>query len=216
MFYGIDSDTATFPKGATTHDFYIGRLGSGIVVDTRYFNKKGAALASHVYMYWGLKGPCCDPVYSSCYSRVMARKWGEAQAAEACLARGRNPWVNRKTIFGDVERGFGGWLTDNGLNYEVFLGFLDEVKRLGSYAGAYSSPGEWHSIMGLTHSIGCAQFVWGANYRAKAEFHKPPNSMTGCDAINGVRPSLWQYYGESAVHDPLTTGDANVALLLPS
>jgi hypothetical protein len=36
MLYGIDSSTLAFPTGASTKDFYIGRLGIGTTPNTTH------------------------------------------------------------------------------------------------------------------------------------------------------------------------------------
>lgn len=69
--------------------------------------------------------------------------------------------------------------------------------------------------MGTILSPGYANTVWGANYPAGSTFNTPPTSMSGCYAINGTTPTIWQYYGETGRHDDHVTGDANVASDFP-
>jgi len=224
MYYGIDSDTAVFPSGASTQDFYAGRLGYGTTGDTSYFNETGASLASNVYMYWGIQGPKKDPNYSSSYTTTLAKSWGASQAVAANTAWNRKLNVNMWTIFADIESGFGGWLTSSdrsdyaSINYAVFKGFVDRTNAYPAFAGCagvYTSRGSWQTIMGTSNSLGYANTVWGANYLYGSTFNNPPTSMSGCLSINGAAPTIWQYYGETGTHDPSKTGDANVASAIP-
>lgn len=226
MYYGIDSDTAVFPTGATTKDFYAGRIGYGQTANSSYFNVTGANLASHRYGYWGIQGPTTDPNYSaSTYTTAKAISWGKAQASSACTARdsinmshpGR---LNCTTIFGDIESGFGGWLSSSSasINYAVFQGFITLLRAVGNgttKGGVYTSRGSWQSIMGTSLSPGYADYVWGANYPSGSTFNNPPSSMSGCYSINGATPTIWQYYGETGTHNPSVTGDANIMSSLP-
>ena len=225
MYYGIDSDTAVFPTGASTHNFYAGRLGTGTTGNTSYFNDTGASLASKVYMYWGIKGPKSDPTYVSgpYYTVQQATSWGASQASAAILAWGSKVNVNMYTIFADIEEGFGGWLISSdtsayiNLNYNVFWGFINGIKANPSFkTGIYTSRGSWQNIMGTANSPAYAATVWGANYPTGSTFNNPPASMSGCYSINGTTPTIWQYYGETGTHNPLITGDANIASSLPA
>ncbi|WP_455716671.1 hypothetical protein [Anaerosporobacter sp.] len=209
MYYGIDSDTAVFPTGSTSHDFYAGRIGYGLTANSTYFNNTGASLAKKVYMYWGIQGPEKDSLYESAssYTSTLAHNWGAQQASSAVTALSFKTNVNMYTIFADIESGFGGWLTSSDistystLNYQVFKGFVDKITSSYSkyYTGVYTSKGSWQSIMGTTNSPGYAKTVWGANYPSGSTFNTPPTSMSGCYSINGIAPTIWQYYGEMQI-----------------
>jgi hypothetical protein len=218
MYYGIDSNTSTFPTGATNNDFYIGRLGKGTTADNTYFNNTGADAAERVYMYWFLYGPKNDPSYTTSYTTTAATNWGKAQADAAYVAWCNNTKLNKLTIFCDVERESSaayGWLASSdssnytSLNYAVFKGFVDGINAHTSFqAGVYTSQSKWSQIMGSSNSPAYAQVVWGANYPSGSSFNNPPSSMSGCYSINSVTPTIWQYYGG-------TSGDADIASSMP-
>ncbi|WP_145949601.1 hypothetical protein [Paenibacillus sp. Y412MC10] len=227
MYYGIDSDTAVFPTGAKSKDFYAGRRGTGTSANTTYWNATGAALATKKYMYWGIKGPTSDPAFSETYNGTNAYNWGKQQGSAAASAKvSAGSAVNTVTIFGDVEGSFGGWYAKNAtlngftgayLNYQVFKGFCDAVKAANSSykTGVYTSAGDWSNIMD-TYTPSYANVLWGANWPSGSTFNSPPSSFANCKAINGVTPTMWQYYGETGSHDASKTGDANIATVLPS
>jgi|GEM_PF-1983971 len=228
MYYGIDSQTAVFPTGATTKDFYAGRRGTGTTANSTYWNTTGAGLTSKRYMYWGIKGPTSDPnFFAGKYYSSNAYSWGQAQASAARTEWFSSP-ANMVTIFADIESGFGGWFGANetvndkletgaALNYQVFKGFCDQVTNSNGVfkSGVYTSSGDWNTIMGSSYSPSYAQTVWGANWPGFT-FNTPPTDFSKCQKINGVLPTIWQYYGESGNHDASKTGDANVATSLPS
>lgn len=229
MYYGIDSDTAVFPTGAKTKDFYAGRRGTGTTANSTYWNTSGASLTSKLYMYWGIKGPTSDPAfYGGKYYSSNAYAWGQAQASAARTEWYASP-ANMVTIFGDIEAGFGGWFgateTVNdklelgaALNYQVFKGFCDKITDSNGVfkSGVYTSSGDWNNIMGTSYYPSYAQIVWGANWPAGSTFNASPTDFTKCQKINGVTPTMWQYYGVTTTHDATKTGDANVATSLPS
>lgn len=200
MYYGIDSDTATFPSGAKTKDFYAGRRGTGTTANTTYWNTTGANLATKRYMYWGLKGPTSDPNFSA--NNVTGDKgysWGQSQATAARTAWVSSP-ANMTTIFTDVETGFGGWFGasdtvnasgDKGaaINYQVFKGFCDKIVSTNK-TGVYTSSGDWSAIMGSSYSPSYAAVLWGANWPGSA-FNSPPTDFSNCKAINGLTPTIW-------------------------
>ncbi|HKM04918.1 MAG TPA: hypothetical protein VJZ04_10105, partial [Lachnospiraceae bacterium] len=224
MYYGIDSDTAVFPTGATTRDFYAGRIGSGTTADSRYFNTTGAYLANARYAYWGIKGPQSDPNFSTPYSMSQAQDWGARQAAAAISAYGSNSYVNRMTIFADIEAGFGGWYLytpsdpgwtiPGGMNWGVYIGFVQVITNAGYYCGTYTSNDNWQEIMGTVNNVYTSE-LWGANWPGYT-FNNPPTSFANCQAVNGTTPVMWQYYGETGTHDPFVTGDASIATSLPA
>ncbi|WP_019908604.1 hypothetical protein [Paenibacillus sp. HW567] len=225
MYYGIDSDTATFPTGAKSKDFYAGRRGTGTTANSDYWNTAGANLAKKRYMYWGLKGPVSDPNFTAGrYTGDQGYAWGQKQGSAARTERANSP-ANMNTIFGDIESGFGGWFgandTVNGnlekgadVNYRVFQGFCDSVSSSVYKSGVYTSAGDWSAIMG-SKSPSYSSVLWGANWPGLT-FNSPPADFSKCKAINGITPTMWQYYGVTGTHDATKTGDANVATSLPS
>lgn len=227
MYYGIDSDTAVFPTGAKSKDFYAGRRGVGTTVSTTYWNTAGANLAQKKYMYWGLRGPTSDPnFHAGTYNGNNGYAWGQSQAASARIEWFASP-ANMYTIFCDVEGGFGGWFSANEtvnaelqkggfVNFQVFKGFCDKIVDSNGVfkSGVYTSAGDWGNIMGSAYYPNYAQTVWGANWPG-VSFNTPPNDFSKCKSINGVMPTIWQYYGETGSHDATKTGDANVATSLP-
>jgi hypothetical protein len=226
MYYGIDSDTAVFPTGAATKDFYIGRIGYGRTVDYRYFNLTGAGLATKKYGYWRIKGPNEDPAYQESpgtYNSTKAQAWGAAMANLANITHNSmysGGFINTSTIFADVETGeYHGWLpsssSDYWLNWYVYKGFADTIVSVGKYVGVYTTSGLWSEIMGTNSVTYNSVCLWGANLSGTG-FNNPPTSMAGCYTINGVLPTIWQYYLEIGNHNPLESGDANIAMFLPN
>lgn len=223
MYYGIDSDTAVFPTGATTHNFYIGRLGYGTTTDFTYFNNTGSSLATYSYGYWGLEGPSKDPNYNaSTYGSSAAHAWGSKQADAAFSAWENNSHVNRNMIFADIEAGFGGWLLSDSnhsnypINYAVFQGFVDNIaSRQYFYPGVYVAPGPWKDYMLTDSPTYSNTTVWSSYWPSGLTFNTPPTSISTSANIAGVTPTMWQYFGVKDSHNDKVTGDANVATSLP-
>lgn len=228
-FYGIDSDTAVFPSGAPTHDFYVGRRGYGTNANTTYWNTAGASLANRKYMYWGITGPKSDPDYNASpatYTAARAYAWGQSQGVSAYYARTSTSAVNTQTIFADIESGFGGYFTTDTtphgdsaktIHQQVFKGFCDKIRALGYVPGVYTSSGDWNTLIGSPHSpLIEADVLWGANWPAGSTFNNPPTSLNNVVWIGGAKPTIWQYYGVTTSHNPAVTGDANIASSLPS
>lgn len=223
MYYGIDSNTSAFPTGATSKDFYIGRIGKKVTANLDYFNTTGAGLATKKYGYWFLYGPTSDPNYSSSYTTTLANTWGKTQAIAAC-----NSWLDNRTslglkstIFADVEWDYStsntsgeryGWLLNSEnsssytINYNVFKGFVDYLKLAELYPGCYCSKGPWQAIMGTSNSPSYATYFWAAGSYTSS-FNTPPSSMSSAPKINSATPTIWQYYGG--------TKDADIASSLP-
>jgi len=224
IYYGIDSNTDSFPTGAKSKDFYIGCLGHKTTADTDDWSTIGAGKATHVYGYWFLHGPKDDPLYTTSYTTTDALNWGEQQGASALVVRQNKSACNGYTIFSDAECTYPysyGWLvtttTSSGktvyatntnstyvsLNYAVFKGFVVYINQYhlsGWYSGSYTSSGPWHDIMGTSTSYtpGYADVFWGASWLSSTT---PPTSMSSAPTVNGSAATIWQYYGNQADYD---------------
>lgn len=224
-YYGTDSNTAS--GYGIPQNFYIGRFGLGVTPSTLYFNTSAAnsAGSSNTYEYWGLQGPGSAPSGTSSYD------WGQQQgnlAASQWYNNGNAIYVAGRTVFGDVEPGFGGW--DSGSTSDkqsVLNGFLDAIQYYSVTSlipGIYISPSNWQTYFSTgfrpnqyfvlwltgcqTLTISCAPCdtsCSGTTSQAASVMAAAANNYFG-----GSRASLLQYWTL-----PPSCGDYNVAIQSP-
>jgi hypothetical protein len=135
--FGVDSCTpverATV-AGMPLH-FYIGELGA-TAHGINCFDAGTAKLATPAFThgYWGLCGPKAKPD-----GVVDAAAFGQLQALAVIAAWNNNPYVGGRTLFADVESGFGGWGAPASQADHVALlnGFLQTVTQAGFIPGVY-------------------------------------------------------------------------------
>lgn len=141
-FFGVDSCTSIvhgLAAGMPLH-FYVGELGA-----TQYgiecFDPNTAAHVTPAYThgYWGICGPNAMPT-----GMTDPGAWGQQQALLAIAAWNSNPVTGGRTLFADVERGFGGWGKPATLQDNVALlnGFLQTVAQAGFVPGVYINASE--------------------------------------------------------------------------
>ena len=144
-FFGVDSCTSlTNAIGASMPvQFYIAEIGAG----ANGLNCLDPGTAAHVgpdytHGYWGLCGPnyALDPTNPYAY--------GRQQALDALQALAALSSVNGRTLFADVEYGFGGWAdgASQAQHAAVLDGFLETIAAAQLVPGVYinnSSRDNW-------------------------------------------------------------------------
>lgn len=185
--YGVDSCT---PVSATTGQamplqFYIGEVGA-TANGLNCFDRQTAATVgpSHTHAYWGLCGPAgIESPYA----------YGQDQALQALAAVASfesNGLVQNRTLFADVEPGFGGW--DGPATSEQRAALLDAwlktVAAAGYIPGVYinnSNRDSWFP----PHYTAAVPFVyWVAGGQHAGTMCAPCDPS--CDTLTPVR-KLW-------------------------
>jgi len=196
--FGTDSDTSPKLNPLLT-DFYIGRLGIGQTISqSRFFNISAARQVgpNYTYGYWGLVGPNNKPPEFPTF-----RDWGTEQAKKAIEAwtiAHDAGYVGGRTIFADVEPGFGGWGTNpqsadqQTANQEVLNGFLDHIFSFGFVPGVYINTvditGQNNSLFGPDYARPSGSFVlWIAGKTCCLSICTPASNCNPC--ISGCDPS---------------------------
>lgn len=233
-YFGIDSNTTICCSMPL--NFYIGRMGYGVYPDTSYyaFNVSMAKQAGlyNTFGYWGVQGPEVNTGGRTPYN------WGVAQADAAW-----NAWngafvgagyVGGYTVFGDLETGFQGWVTNNvGNNQAVVNGFVTELFNITPYnvfPGLYVSPYFWNNYLGGNGFVPDLFVLW-INGAYDCEVCGPCNlfcTTTISDAerlfsksvepivVGGQNAVLWQYWLTNPGCDNSGCGDWDISDQLAS
>lgn len=205
-YFGSDSGWDGGPQNphASGTQFYIGRLGYGLSVDTDYFNRTLAqnlleTPGNKVYGYWYVLGPEAEEAanYATPYD------FGVAQGTAANLTRAdylRYGLINGQTVFADIEHD-PSWGSDSNANRQVINGFLSKL----SYPGVYSAPCAWQDITGSltwkpskTPVIWTSQYNWGSVDPGAVTWKVDSNPYCGsttqaAQGFAGLTPTIWQY-----------------------
>ncbi|HEX6797417.1 MAG TPA: hypothetical protein VF116_06860 [Ktedonobacterales bacterium] len=206
-FFGVDSCTSlTNAIGASMPvQFYIAEIGAG-ANGLNCLDPDTAAQVGPDYThgYWGLCGPnyALDPTNPYAY--------GRQQALDALQALAALPSVNGRTLFADVEYGFGGWAdgASQAQHAAVLDGFLETVAAAQLVPGVYinnSSRDDWFPA-GYTPRVPFVYWVAGGEWAGTmcAPCDDACNTLTPTrDAWNhdvsqanfgGQYAALWQYW----------------------
>lgn len=140
-FWGVDSCTTLIHGLAAGMplQFYIGEMGA-----TQYgidcFDRDTAAHVTPAFThgYWGICGPQAKPD-----DVLDAGTWGQRQALLAIDAWNNNPVVGGRTLFADIERGFGGWTgSDQHACAALLNAYLVTITQAGFIPGVYLNLSE--------------------------------------------------------------------------
>lgn len=209
-FFGVDSFTS--PARATVAgmplQFYIGELGA-----TQYgigaFDKNTAAQVTPAltHGYWGVCGPNAMPTGASGVSDPGV--WGQQQALLAIQAWNSNPVVGGRTLFADIEAGFGGWGAPATQADHVALlnGFLQTIALAGFIPGVYLNRSE-RDLYFPTDYVAPVPFVyWFAGGKFAGTMAGPCqpgdtlqptysawNTAVQSETFGGMQAVLWQYW----------------------
>lgn len=194
FYFGIDGDSeAAFHCAGNGPNYYIGKLGGETTAGGgSAWSQACANLATPTYThsYWDVAGPN-GRTGSDAYA------WGTEQASAFFNAFTANVYVNGLTLFGDVESGNGGWLSDTASNQQVLYGFLNELKSKGVTPGVYIEQSFWNPTFGTTWQSPVPFVLWVASSYcatdtcalAESNF----NSLMSGVNFGGYKIMLWQY-----------------------
>ncbi|HEX9067852.1 MAG TPA: carboxymuconolactone decarboxylase family protein [Ktedonobacterales bacterium] len=204
-FFGTDSCTSL--KAATAAgmplNFYIGELGgthnSLDCFDIDSAQRVGPAFT---HSYWGVCGPT--------YANGDPSQYGDQQAGLAVDAWNRSLYAGARTIFADVEAGFGGWGTGAtpAQNAALLDAWLKRITAEGFIPGVYinnSNKRDWFP----TGYVAATPFVyWVAGGKKAGSMCAPCQShcdtlrptfsawmsTTQNETFGGMAAALWQYW----------------------
>ena len=208
-FFGVDSCTA--PTDGTIlsmpMQFYVGELGAtqnGLTcfnADTA--NAVGLDFA---HGYWGL----CGPNFMSSANMTDPAHYGAMQAQLAIAAWTANQHCGGKTIFADVETGFGGWgapatTAAHAAMLDAFLvtlaqaGFVPGVYISDSAKSAWFAP-NYHAAVPFVYWVAGGPFAGtmcapcAANcYTLDATF-AAWQQVVSQEVFGSMQAILWQYW----------------------
>jgi hypothetical protein len=205
-YFGVDSFTS--PAHATVAGmplhFYIGELGAtqhGIGA----FDQHTAAQVTPAFThgYWGLCGPNAMP------SQVTdPGSWGQQQALSAIQAWNTNPVVGGRTLFADIETGFGGWAKSAPAdNVALLNGFVQTITQAGFIPGVYLNRSERDLYFPQNYAAPVPFVYWfaGGKYAGtmagpcqKGDTLQPTytawNTGVQSEVFGGMQAVLWQYW----------------------
>ncbi len=185
--------------------FYIGELGA-----TRYgagcFNVATAryVAAIRTHGYWGLCGPKSRP------ARLRdAAAFGQSQAVAAIRAWNNNPDVAGRTLFADVEAGFGGWGAplSPAENVALLDGFLLTIASAGFVPGVYINESDKMTWFPPDYTAAAPFVYWVAGGPLSGTMPGPCHSgdtmapvraawsrAVGQETFGGMKAVIWQYW----------------------
>jgi hypothetical protein len=207
-YFGVDSCT-TPEDGAISAmplQYYIGELGA-TANGLACFNIATAEYVGIEYThgYWGL----CGPTFAADGGFEDPATYGASQAAAAIAAWNANHHCAGKTIFADVEEGFGGWggLATPQDHAAMLDAFLRGLAQEGFVPGVYISesakvwfPPEYRSIVPFAYWVAggphagemCGPCADQCYTLGPVEgFWQETVSQT---VFGGQRAVLWQYW----------------------
>lgn len=191
-YYGIDTNSSTFPCAGDGSNFYIGNIGSGTTASMTDFNTTAADAVGTglTFSYWTILGPNSAPPGTG------PSDWGVDQANAFLSAWDTNTYSDGSTFFGDVETGdgFGTNTTDN---KAVLHGFLYTLYTTDDVvAGLYISTDNYTTYFGA-YNPGIPFVFWlagtpcTATTCAAAATYFNDNLLS--TAVGGYKAMIWQY-----------------------
>ncbi len=206
-FFGVDSCTS--PQRAMVAgmplQYYIGELGA-----TQHgINCFDHNTATHVtpaftHGYWGVSGPNAMPA-----GLTDPGLWGQQQALAAIDAWNNNPYVGGRTLFADIESGFGGWgnPATQADNVALLNGFLQIITQTGFFPGVYINHSERAAYFPADYVAPVPFVYWVAGGKLAGTMAGPcqkgdtlqPTVTAWTTAVQqetfgGMQAVLWQYW----------------------
>lgn len=203
-YFGTDSCTSV-SRGTVEGmpmQYYIGELGA-TKHNAGCFDDATAAYVGPAFThgYWGL----CGPNYAS-----NAADYGRQQAQMAMDAWNSNPSVGGRTIFADLEDGFGGWggPATQADNVALLNAFLVAVSGEGFIPGVYINRNNRTQWFPADYKAPVPFVYWVAGGRLAGTMcapcqphcetlHPTVNAWTSDvqrDTFGGQAAALWQYW----------------------
>lgn len=220
-YFGVDSCTAPDVGGVAGMpvNFYIAELGAtnnGLGC----FNPTTSQLVGEDFThgYWGLSGPNFAPAPASVNPASVSpllpaasifAAYGITQAQAALAAWQTTPGVAGKTLFADVEAGFGGWgdpMTPQ-QGAELLDGFLVTIAAAGFVPGVYINNSSRDAWFPPDYRAAVPFVYWVAGGPAAGQMAGPcvqGDTLGGVTALwsqqvqqetfAGISAILWQYW----------------------
>ncbi len=205
--FGVDSCTSV-EHGTVAGmpvQFYIGELGA-TMRSAGCFHVGIAAYATptRTHGYWGVCGPNSRPA-----GVADAAAFGALQARSALEAWTSNPAVGGRTIFADVESGFGGWGAPATIAENVALldAFLRTIALARFIPGVYVNRTEKSAWFPANYVAGVPFVYWVAGGRLAGTMPAPCGpgdtlravydawmSAVQEETFGGMRAVVWQYW----------------------
>jgi hypothetical protein len=185
-FFGVDSCTS--PERGRVADmpmqYYIGELGA-TKHNAACFDENTAAFVTPAFThgYWGV----CGPNFSS----SDPADYGRQQAEAAIEAWNSNVNLGGRTIFADVESGFGGWgaPASKADNVALVNAFLSRVADEGFIPGVYINNSDKANWFPNDYKPSVPFVYWVAGGKLSGTMCAP--CKTGCDTL-GPTADAWK------------------------
>jgi hypothetical protein len=206
-FFGVDSCTA-LPRALVAGmplQYYIGELGA-----TQHgINCFDHNTATHVgpaftHGYWGVCGPNAMPA-----GLTDPGVWGQQQALAAIDAWNNNPYVGGRTLFADIEAGFGGWgkPISQADNVALLNGFLEVITQTGFIPGVYINRSERTAYFPVDYVAPLPFVYWVAGGKLAGTMAGPCqpgdtlqptftawSTSVQQETFGGMQAVMWQYW----------------------
>ncbi len=188
--FGVDSCTspARGRVAGMPMQYYIGELGA-----TRHnaacFDENTAAFVTPAFThgYWGVCGPNDRPSDPAGY--------GREQADAAIAAWNSNVNLGGRTIFADVESGFGGWgaPATKADNVALVNAFISRIADAGFIPGVYINNSDKANWFPADFKPSVPFVYWVAGGKLAGSMCAP--CKTGCDTL-GPTADAWKTYAQ--------------------
>jgi hypothetical protein len=204
-FFGVDSCTSPQRGRASGMplQYYIGELGA-TKHNAACFDENTAAFVGPAFThgYWGVCGPN--------YGGSDPAAYGREQANAAMEAWNNNVNLGGRTIFADVESGFGGWGTSASWDDNVALlnAFISRIAEEGFIPGVYINNSDKANWFPSDYKPSVPFVYWVAGGKLAGSMCAP--CKTGCDtldptadawksdtqhlAFGGMAAVVWQFW----------------------
>lgn len=202
--YGVDSCTpvATATGQAMPLQFYIGEVGATANGLNCFDRETAAAVGPDLtHGYWGVCGP---------NNTASLFAYGQEQALRAVEAVAANGLVSGRTLFADVETGFGGWGDPATSEQHAALldAWLKTVAAAGYIPGVYISDSNRDAWFPSGYRAAVPFVYWVAggphagtmcapcqsNCDTLASVHQLWDDHVSRETFAGYRAVLWQYW----------------------
>jgi hypothetical protein len=204
-FFGVDSCTSP-ERGRVAGmplQYYVGELGA-TKHNAACFDENTAAFVTPAFThgYWGVCGPN--------YTDSDAASYGRDQAEAAIAAWNSNVNLGGRTIFADVESGFGGWGAPASKDENVALvnAFIGRIADEGFIPGIYINNSDKANWFPSDYKPSVPFVYWVAGGKLAGSMCAP--CKTGCDTLGdtadawksdtqllsfgGMAAVVWQYW----------------------
>jgi hypothetical protein len=184
-FFGVDSCTSP-ERGRVTGmplQYYIGELGA-TKHNAACFDENTAAFVTPAFThgYWGVCGPN--------YGGSDPAGYGREQADAAIFAWNSNVNLGGRTIFADIETGFGGWgaQASKDDNAALVNAFISRIAEAGFIPGVYINNSDKANWFPADYKPSVPFVYWVAGGKLAGSMCAP--CKTGCDTL-GPTAQAW-------------------------